>query len=332
MLSTGNQTKQSTLVFHDLAVVKDDFASDVSAGLRLPQKQIPPKYFYDKRGSELFDAICTLPEYYLTRADIEIIDNRADEIAAALGRPIQLVEFGSGSSLKVQLLLDALRPEVYMPIDISRDHLLTSAAALSRIFPWLPIHAVCADYTNSLRLPYHRPGVRLAAFFPGSSIGNFEPIDATRFLKSVRNLLDPDGALIIGVDLKKSQELLEAAYNDKQGITAAFNLNLLHRMQKELDAEVRIDCFTHSAHYNPNRGRIEMHLKSRCRQVIHLRGESFAFEVGETIHTENSYKYTVDEFKQLAVQAGFVPLHVWTDTQDLFSLHVMRVCHDRIDA
>jgi dimethylhistidine N-methyltransferase len=314
---------QQPVVFYDHYQHQDDFGDQVLAGLEQTPKSIPTKFFYNQRGSELFDAICGLPEYYLTRADLEIIEDHASDIANLIDDTVQLVEFGSGSSRKVRLLLDGVRPTVYMPIDISRDHLLASANLLAEDYPWLAVHAVCMDYSRSLELPYHGDGLALAAFFPGSSIGNFEPDSAHQFLVQAKRMLKPGGTLIIGVDLKKETSRLEAAYNDADGITAAFNLNLLQRMNEELDADFDPAQFRHRAFYNENRGRIEMHIESLRPQTVTVCGRPFSFAAGETVHTENSYKYSIAEFQQLAASAGFHATAVWTDHSALFSVHVL---------
>lgn len=314
---------QQPVVFYDHYQDPDDFGDQVLAGLEQARKSIPPKFFYNQRGSELFDAICELPEYYLTRADLEIIEDHAGDIADLLEDTVQLVEFGSGSSRKVRLLLDGIQPSIYMPIDISRDHLLASANLLAEDYPWLAVHAVCMDYSRTMELPYYGDGLALAAFFPGSSIGNFEPDSAYRFLAQSRRMLKPGGILIIGVDLKKDISRLEAAYNDADGVTAAFNLNLLQRMNEELDADFDLTQFRHRAFYNEPRGRIEMHIESLRPQTVTVRGRPFSFAAGETVHTENSYKYSVAEFQQLAGSAGFDASAVWTDQSALFSVHVL---------
>ncbi len=293
----------------------------VLAGLARSPKSIPPKFFYDERGSRLFEAICELPEYYPTRTEVGILSRVAGEIAALASAECLLVELGSGASKKVRLLLEALRPAAYLGIDISRDFLLDSTRRLARDYPWLRVHAACADFSQPLRLDYCPTHLRRLGFFPGSSIGNFEPAEAEAFLRRLRDLLGPDGGLLIGVDLKKDPALLHAAYNDRQGVTAQFNLNLLLRIRDELDADLDPDGFAHRAFYQPDLGRIEMHLESRRAQRLRIEERVFGFAAGETIHTENSYKYSVAEFQALARRAGYQPHRVWTDPQELFSLH-----------
>ena len=313
------------LRLHDLAPEQEDFRTAVLEGLAKPHKSLPCKFFYDAVGSALFDRICEQPEYYPTRTEIGILTAAAPRIAALAGRGGVLVEYGSGSSGKTRLLLDALAPEVYMPIDISRQHMLGACHALARDYPALHLLAVCADYTRPLTLPRQgRGGQRRLAFFPGSSIGNFAPLEALRFLKNVAQQLDPGDGLLIGVDLKKDPAILNAAYNDAAGVTAAFNLNLLARCNRELGADFDLDAFAHRAFYNAAAGRIEMHLDSRRAQTVRVAGQRFAFSAGESIHTENSYKYRVDEFQRLATQAGFAPVQTWTDAAGLFSVHVLQ--------
>ncbi len=315
--------------FHDMHPTPADMRADVLNGLALPQKRLSPKYFYDAHGSHLFDAICELPEYYPTRTEIGILRRHGAAMAEYLGRDALLVELGSGSSLKIRVLLEALRPAVYMPVDISKDHLLQSAEALAATFPSLQVHAVCADYSVPFRLPVDDHEHPCAAFFPGSSVGNFEPPEAERFLRRIGDLLGSDGRLLVGVDLVKEHQVLEAAYNDADGVTADFNLNLLARINRELDADFDLTGFRHSAWFNPELSRIEMHLISTREQHVSVAGRSFAFREGESMHTECSYKYSIEGFHRLARRAGFVPEQVWTDIDadsdqaPLFSVHCL---------
>jgi dimethylhistidine N-methyltransferase len=309
--------------FHDLHPTPADMRAEVLAGLALPQKRIAPKFFYDAPGSRLFDAICELPEYYPTRTEIAILREYGSAMAERLGRDALLVELGSGSSLKIRVLLEALRPAVYMPVDISREHLLQSAQALAERFPELQVHAVCADYSVPFELPVDDHDHPRAAFFPGSSVGNFEPADAERFLRRVGNMLGGGGRLLIGVDLVKERQRLEDAYNDAAGTTAAFNLNLLRRINHELGGHFDLNAFRHQAFFDAELSRIEMHLISTCDQTVHLGGQSFGFREGESIHTECSYKYRIEGFHALARRAGFEPEQVWTDPDALFSVHCL---------
>jgi dimethylhistidine N-methyltransferase len=319
--------------FHDHHPTPADLRAEVVAGLSLPRKRLSPKFFYDRRGSQLFDAITELPEYYPTRTEIGILASEGAAMAERLGRGQVLVELGSGSSLKIQTLLEALAPRVYVPVDISREHLLASADALGRRFPGLRIEAVCADYSGPFELPLDPEWGRPAAFFPGSSIGNFEPAAASRLLERVAAVLGAGGRLLIGVDLLKDQAVLEAAYNDAQGVTAEFNLNLLARINRELGADFDLEAFRHRAWFNPTPdpdrpdgpGRIEMHLVSTRAQRVSVSGRAFAFAEGEGIHSESSYKYDLAGFGRLAAGAGFITEQVWTDPAAFFSVHCLRV-------
>ena len=314
----------SNVTFHDLHPTLDNIKMEVLNGLSSQPKVIPPKFFYDHDGSLLFDRITELPEYYPTRAEIAILGEHGDEMASLLGEECFLLELGSGSSKKIRLLLDALQPVIYMPMDISKKHLLQSSEILGAEYPDLEIHATCVDYSKDFQLPYS-PGRKCkAAFFPGSSIGNFEPLQAGKLLQQIARLLGKGGALLIGVDLEKEPKYLHAAYNDAQGVTAAFNLNLLTRINRELKANFQLSHFKHHAFYNEKQGRIEMHLVSGASQEVNIGERTFAFAEGETIHTENSYKYTLKQFHQLATDAGFRVEQVWLDSARLFSVHCLR--------
>jgi dimethylhistidine N-methyltransferase len=298
---------------------------EVLKGLAARPKAIPPKFFYDTRGSRLFDAICGLPEYYLTRVEMDILQRQAQTMATLVGPECLLIELGSGASRKVRLLLDTLRPSQYLGVDISKDFLLQSTRQLAADYPWLEVHAACADFSQTLDLSYCPPSVEKLAFFPGSSIGNFHPHEAVHFLEQLAVNLRPHGALLIGVDLKKDPRLLNAAYNDAQGVTAEFNLNLLRRIRAELDTDLDPARFAHQAFYNESQGRIEMHLLSRERQRIRIEDRVIEFDTNETIHTENSYKYHIEEFQALAWQAGYLPEYIWTDAERLFSVHYLHL-------
>lgn len=302
-----------------------EFERELHAGLSRPVRSISPKFFYDVAGSQLFDRICELPEYYPTRTELQILTAHASEIARRVGGRAEVVEFGAGSLTKVRLLLDALEaPRRYLPIDISGEHLEAAAERLRADYPGLVVQPIVADYTMPLVLsaPGDDAGGRMG-FFPGSTLGNFSPPEALSFLQSAARLLR-GGGLLLGVDLVKDPALLHAAYNDSQGVTAAFNLNLLRRANAELDTDFDLDGFTHAAFYNAPLQRIEMHLVSRRAQTVTLRGERFSFAEGETIHTENSHKFTVDGLREIAVKAGFTPAAVWTDPDRLFSVHWLR--------
>ena len=301
-----------------------EFLSDVLVGLRKPQKELPCKYFYDEAGSKLFDQICDSPDYYPTRTELAIMRAHAPEMAAALGAGCQLVEYGSGSSLKTPLLLEQLpRPVVYVPVDVSGPHLLNAARAIARRFPEIEVTPVVADFTRPLKLPETSARVaRRVVYFPGSTVGNFAPPAAAELLRNVARLVGPSGALLIGVDLKKDAATLERAYNDAAGVTAAFNLNLLDRINRELGADFVPTQFEHKAHYDAAHGRVEMHLVSRRAQTVTVGDCEIAFRPGETIHTENSHKYTLGEFRDLAARAGFERARVWTDAAELFSVQL----------
>jgi dimethylhistidine N-methyltransferase len=313
------------VAFHDLSPRPADFLDDVLSGLGDSPKHLPPKYFYDDVGSALFDAICALPEYYPTRVETALIHRHAGAIAAALGSRCALIEFGSGVSRKSRLLIAAAQPAVYVPIDIARETLRQAAEGLRHAFPELPVVAVCADYSQPFRLPEVAPyrSRRRVIFFPGSTIGNFDPAEAVSFLANARRLAGAGGALVIGVDLRKDKAVLEAAYDDPQGVTAAFNLNVLARINRELGANFDLRAFRHRAWYADAQGRIEMHLESCRSQEVRIGATQFAFARGETIHTESSYKYSVPDFQALAARAGFEPAACWVDEHNLFSIHYM---------
>lgn len=300
------------------------FLDDVLAGLAADQKFLPAKYFYDDAGSELFEAITRQPEYYPTRTEIGILDALGPEIAAALPERANLVELGSGSTAKLRRLLVHLpNLAAYVPVDVSESFLRSEADALAQDFPDLSIEPVAADFTRAFTLPAGLSGDTVAGFFPGSTIGNFEPAQAARLLTHFGRVLGRGATLIVGVDLVKDPAVLEAAYNDAAGVTAAFNLNLLTRINRELDGDFDFTAFRHRAFFDADASRIEMHLVSAEPQKVKIAGRSFTFEPGETIHTENSYKYTIDRFQALAVAAGWSAGRVWTDPLALFSIHAL---------
>jgi dimethylhistidine N-methyltransferase len=311
--------------FHDFAPVTASFREDVLRGLSQPRKSLPAKYFYDDRGSQLFEAICDLPEYYPTRTEAALMQRYAAEMAKMIGARSLIIEYGSGSSKKTRLLIEAAAPAAYVPIDISRNLLIATSEELLAGFPALHIVAVCADYTKAFALPdCAKYGyTRRVVYFPGSTIGNFDPAETRAFLASVKQVLGAGGVFLVGVDLKKNPASLHAAYNDAQGVTAEFNLNLLHRMNAELGANFDPSAFAHHAFYDAQLGRIEMHLMSLAKQHVQLEDRHFSFEVGETIHTEISCKYGVEEFQHLAREAGLQPQHVWVDDAQLFSVHCL---------
>ncbi len=316
--------------FHDQGASTATFRAEVLAGLAAPQKTLPCKYLYDRRGSLLFDLITELDEYYPTRTEAGILAARAGEIAAIAGPGASLVEFGSGSSVKTRALLDALdRAAAYVPIDISRGHLLDAAGRIAADYPGLAVVPVAADYTRALDLDGAIPAGPRLGFFPGSTIGNFARREAVDFLARAAAALGPGAGLVIGVDLKKPLDILVPAYDDALGVTGAFNLNLLARINRELDADFDLRAFTHEARYNAAAGRIEMHLVAREPQTVTITGPgagaSFDFAAGETIHTENSHKFGVAEFGALAAEAGWRVVEVWTDGAELFSVQYLVV-------
>jgi len=314
-LATANETSP------DLAHQIDE----ILEGLLAPQKHLSPKWFYDERGSELFDRICTLPEYYPTRTELSIMSAHLDEVAELVGPRAAVIEFGAGSSLKVRQLLDALdEPAAYVPVEISADYLLKQAEELARDYPDVHIQPVFADFTQPFELPAHPvTPERNLVFFPGSTIGNFTRAEARNLLGVMRAEAKDDGALLIGVDLQKDPEILHAAYNDSAGVTAEFNLNVLHRLNRELGANFDVDAFRHEAVYDEEKGRIEMRLVSLANHIVTIAGRRIPFRRGEYIITEYSHKYSIEGFQAMARNAGFEPLRVWTDEQGLFSVHYM---------
>jgi dimethylhistidine N-methyltransferase len=304
----------------------DVVREEVIRALSERPKRLPCKLFYDELGSRLFERICELDEYYLTRTEIGILREHAPEIARIAGAACRLVEFGSGASVKTRLVLDALeRPSAYVPIDIARVGLLKSAAELAVDYPGLDVQPVCADYTCEVELLPVAPAVRTLGFFPGSTIGNFEPREAVTFLSRVRRHCGPGGLLLLGADRKKDRARLEAAYDDRAGVTAAFNLNILRVVNRELGAQFSLEAFRHRAVYDERHGRVEMHLVSTAKQRVAIGAERFSFEVGEPIVTEHCYKYDLDELQSLARRSGFEELCSWSDPRDLFTVVLLAV-------
>lgn len=317
----------STLDLVDFAPEVESFRADVLRGLGRSPKEISSKYFYDETGSHLFEAICGLEEYYLTRTELAIMDERVGEMAACLGPRCLLIEYGSGSGKKTEILLEALEEPVgYVPIEISCDHLMATAARLNQRFPGLEVLPVCADYTGSYEVPEPaKPFRSRVVYFPGSTIGNFDREPAVEFLTKIAKTCGPGGGLLIGVDLHKDREILESAYNDGLGVTAAFNLNVLVRLNRELGADFDVRQFRHLAFYDDVEGRIEMHLESLRAQSVRIGDGEIRFEKGETIHTEYSHKYSPEGFSELAGRAGFKVERVWTDDERLFSVQFLTV-------
>jgi L-histidine Nalpha-methyltransferase len=311
-----------TVLPHVSAPESAEFLADVIAGLSSNPRTIPCKYFYDEQGAALFQKICELPEYYVTRTEIDILERSRADIASQVGANIELIGLGTGAGTKTRILIEALEdPAVYIPVDISEKQLRESTALFRRIFRNLEILPVCADYLQSVVLPVpSRKPARNIVYFPGSTIGNFEPGEAVQFLHRIANVARGGGGLLIGVDLKKDRQVLEAAYNDSAGVTAQFNLNLLQRINSELGADFDLDQWRHRAIYNSDVGRIEMHLISQNEQFVHFNEHIFHFRQGETIVTEYSYKYAPEEFAAFAAKAGFHFVRMWTDAAGLFGV------------
>lgn len=301
-----------------------DICADVVHGLSGTQKTLPPKLFYDHVGARLFERICTLDEYYLTRSELSILRDRAGEIAEFMGPKVALIEYGSGAATKVRYLLDALRePAAYVPIDISHEQLGRVAGDIAADYPALAVRPIYGDYTRLLPLPHLPPHSRRVAFFPGSTIGNFHPAEAAAFLTRIRRTVGSGGALVMGVDRRKDAAVLHAAYDDARGVTAMFNRNVLRRINRELGADFDLASFRHVAFFNDDASRIEMHLESTADQTVHVAGRTFEFETGETIWTESSYKYDEEQLAAIAGAAGFRVERLWTDAKGLFWVTAM---------
>lgn len=310
---------------HNFKPKYDDFYTDVLNGLRNPKKELPSKYFYDERGSHLFERICALEEYYIPDTEREIMETCIGEIVELIGPDIALIEYGSGNSIKTRFLLEHLyNPVAYIPIDICHEQLVRAAKELTSDFPEMEVLPVCADYTGEFKLPESKqPAKQKVVYFPGSTIGNFAPPEARLFLHHIARICGPGGGLLIGVDLEKDPDILHKAYNDAQGVTAAFNLNLLERINRELNGTFQSEWFEHHALYNPDEGRVEMYLISLREQEIKVNNTVISFGKGERIFTESSYKFSLNGFKQLAEAAGFQIKKVWTDRRQWFSVHYM---------
>ena len=303
-----------------LETVDPAFRADVVNGLSEPIPAIPARWLYDRRGSELFDDITRLPSYYPTRTETALLEARMDEIASLVSGECAVVEFGSGSSTKTPLLLRAMKPRAYVPIDISGDYLRESAARVDEQFPGIAVYPVEADFTKDVAMPREIEGMARLGFFPGSTIGNFVPRSATDLLRHFRDIVGTGAKLLIGMDRVKPVERLVAAYDDPEGVTAEFNLNLLHRINRELDADIPVDSFRHEARWNDMLGRIEMHLVATRDAEFRIEDKSFAFKAGETIHTENSHKYGPRGARLLLLAGGWTPLAEWTDPNEDFAL------------
>ncbi len=315
--SKQEYTRRATHTYPSPNAMRDE----VLAGLQAAPKVLAPKFFYDATGAALFERITQLDAYYLTRSELAILDARVSEIAALAGPSAALIEYGSGAGIKVRSLLDAMdAPAFYVPIDISGEQLERVAATLRDDYPNVDIHPLCADYTRPITLPRREQSHRRVAFFPGSTIGNFEPAAAASFLRGVRATVGPTGALILGVDRRKDRAVVEEAYNDAEGVTAAFNLNLLVRLNRELGANFDLARFRHKAFFNEDASRIEMHLESTEAQIVTVAGVPISFDAGETIWTEASYKYDLPRLERLAHEGGFRIRQLWTDPEKRFWL------------
>jgi dimethylhistidine N-methyltransferase len=325
-------TNADNVSFEDQQPATTDSLPELLSGLQREQKQINPRFFYDAHGSELFEQITRLDEYYPTRVERSILSDNAREIAHCCGDDCVLIEPGSGSSEKVRLLLETLRPAAYVPLDISSDFLYESALKLGREYPWLPVYSICADFSSSWQERTRLPAGRRVVFYPGSTIGNLEPGDAQVFLASLRPLIGEDGGVLVGVDLHKSEDVLNAAYNDAEGVTAAFNLNILNTVNSLTGSDFRLQGFSHRAFYNEARRRIEMHLVSKESQHVKVNGSVIEFLEGESLHTENSYKYSIEGFQSLSQAAGFTVARTWCDENRLFSVHYLTVAPDSGDS
>ncbi len=324
MLNLAAQASLSEISFHDRLPESGGFAQALIAGLSGWQKSIPCRFLYDARGSALFDQICRLEEYYPTRTEIGILKGCAAEIAERTGPDCALIELGGASSMKAEILLDALeRPGAYVSIDISREHLQSAVQRLHLERPGLAVHAVCADYAHAFELPCTGASGRRLGFFPGSTIGNLQPDEATVFLADWASRLGPGAAMVIGVDLRKSPDIIQRAYDDAQGVTACFSKNVLARANRELGCGFDLSQFEHRARYDIGHGRIEIHLECMADQTVTVSGVRLDIKAGERIHIEDSYKYTVAGFRDLAGAAGFTPTAVWCDPAGLFSVHFL---------
>ena len=307
-------------------ITQEEIISEVIEGLSLTPKRLPCKLFYDEKGSALFDKICELEEYYPTRTELKIMEENIEEMSALLGKGTLLIELGSGSSIKIRLLLDNIPGLAgYVPIDISAVHLIQSSNELKELYPHLDIFPLAADYTKDFELPeINKPFDHKAVYYPGSTIGNFTPVQAKNFLRRIAKICGTNGGIIIGVDLKKNSKILEAAYNDQKGVTAAFNLNILEHLNNELNSDFDLNNFKHMSFFNDEKSRIEMHLISEKNQDVHLNGSVIHFRKNESILTEYSYKYTIESFAEL-VSDCFEVRKVWTDKKQLFSIQYLRV-------
>ncbi|MCG8458817.1 MAG: L-histidine N(alpha)-methyltransferase [Holophagales bacterium] len=324
-MSSASSAALDTLEVHDLSPERETMLEEVLEGLRSDPKTLPCKYFYDERGSQLFERICELDEYYPTRTELAIMERHGPEMARMLGHEVMLLEYGSGSSRKTEILLGELvDPVAYVPIDISREHLGLSARRLARRFPGLEILPVCADYTAAFTVPEPRlTPARRAVYFPGSTLGNFDRPEAEEFLRRIATTARRGGGLLIGIDLEKDASILEPAYDDASGVTADFNLNLLAHLNREIHCDFDLGKFRHRAVYERAEGRVEMHLVSTENQIVHVGDEAISLRAGESICTEHSNKYRLDDFRDMARTAGLRVERVWTDDSNWFSVQYL---------
>ena len=309
--------------FFDAHPEQGDYRREILAGLRTRPRSVNPKWFYDSAGSELFAAITQLPEYYPTRTEVALLERYRGEIGRRCGTGTVFIEPGSGNCEKARLLLEDLAPAAYVPLDISAQFLREAAMQLGDEYPWLPVHAICADFGAFPTFEAQLPRGKRVIFYPGSTIGNLEPQAAVTFLAGLRDVIGSDGGILIGVDLHKDTARLEAAYNDSAGVTARFNLNMLTHINRLLGTDFDTAAFAHRAFYNEDLRRIEMHLVRLREQTVRCAEAEFHFRAQETLHTENSYKYTVDAFAALAGEAGLEQQQSWVDAEQLFSVHYL---------
>ncbi len=321
----SNIRQSGSVTYEAAAIQQQDNKKEILDGLLSAQKYLNPKYFYDQTGSELFEAITQTPEYYPTRTERQLLQRNAAEIASYCQADTVLLEPGSGSCEKVRLLLEGMHPQLYVPMDISGDFLYQSAMKLSREFPWLSIRAICSDFSGENLLPQVSDAVQKVVFYPGSTIGNMTPLQAEQFLQRMNDDLSAGDLLILGVDLRKKTSVLNAAYNDAQGITAQFNLNILNHVNQLTGSNFSVSDFSHQAFFNEEDSRIEMHLVSGRQQAVSCCGREVLFDEGETLHTENSYKYSLEEIAQLAQKTGYSLKKSWVDSDQLFSVNLLEV-------
>ena len=316
---------KGSVQFHNYYPDEGNLYEDIVEGFEQNPRSIPPKYFYDHIGSQLFDDITQTVEYYPTSTERGILSSNKNDIISQLPNECILIEPGGGSCSKVKIFIDELHPSAYVPMDISEQYLMKSSQELAKEYPWLNVHAICNDFTAEISVPNEISFKNRVVFFPGSSIGNFHPADAVEYLIKIATLIGEGGKLLIGVDLKKDKQILENAYNDQQGITSKFNLNLLARINRELKSDFDLDGWQHYAYYNEVEGRIEMHLRSLYEQIVNIEENEYYFDKNDYIHTENSYKYSIEEFQSLASKASFNSEMVWMDEKKLFSIHLFSI-------